>query len=74
MYKIENSSILIFKKEVSKKASTVRMKGIVFDKKTRERLAGVTLVLNDTLSAHWGEHFATPGLYAPVSYVPVPYC
>ena len=28
-YKIENSSILIFKKEVSKKASTVRMEGIV---------------------------------------------
>lgn len=49
-YKIENSSILIFKKEVSKKASTVRMKGIVFDKKTRERLAGVTLVLNDNPS------------------------
>lgn len=49
-YRIEENSILIFKKEASRKAVTVKMKGVVYDKKTQECLTGVTLVLNDNPS------------------------
>lgn len=48
--KIESSFIPALKEEAGKKATAVRMKGIILDKKTRERLAGVTLILNDNPS------------------------
>lgn len=48
--KIESSFIPALKEEAGKKATAVRIKGIILDKKTRERLAGVTLILNDNPS------------------------
>lgn len=48
--KIESTFIPALKEEAGKKATAVRMKGIILDKKTRERLAGVTLILNDNPS------------------------
>ena len=48
--KVEKGYVLTSDEEVSKKVATVKMKGVIFDKKTQERLPGVTLVLSDNPS------------------------
>ena len=48
--KAEKGYVLTSDEEVSKKVVTVKMKGVIFDKKTQERLPGVTLVLSDNPS------------------------